>query len=288
MNKVIVIADSTCDLSPELVEKYNVRIVPLHVSFPAEGVDYLDGVTMTPLKLYDKVKELNQTPKSSAININEMIEYFRPYIEEGDDIIFTGIASGMSSTYNNAVAASKEFPEGRIEVVDSQNLSTGTGLLVLHMCELRDQGKNVHEIAEEVRKLVPLVSAKFCINTMEYLYKGGRCNSLVHWASKAFKLHPVIVVKDNAMAVGKVLVGKYIKAVDAQIKKFMEDLPNIDTSHVFVTDSSCMEGEDDHIVEELSKKIPLENIHRTHAGCVVSTHCGPKTIGILYILKEMK
>lgn len=234
MNKVIVIADSTADLSPELVEKYKVRVVPLHVTFPKEGVDYLDGVTITPQQLYDKVKELGETPKSGAINIQEFIDYFKPYIDDGCDIIFTGIGSGMSSTINNATVASREFPEGRIEIVDSQNLSTGTGLLVLKMCELRDKGMDVHEIAEEVRKFVPLVNSKFCINTLDYLYKGGRCNSLTRWASSVFQLHPVIVVKDNGMSVGKVLIGKYAKAVDAQIQKFVKDLPNMDTSHVFV------------------------------------------------------
>lgn len=285
MNKVIVIADSTADLSPELVEKYKVRVVPLHVTFPKEGVDYLDGVTITPQQLYDKVKELGETPKSGAINIQEFIDYFKPYIDDGCDIIFTGIGSGLSSTINNATVASMEFPEGRIEIVDSQNLSTGTGLLVLKMCELRDKGMDVHEIAEEVRKFVPLVNSKFCINTLDYLYKGGRCNSLTRWASSVFQLHPVIVVKDNGMSVGKVLIGKYAKAVDVQIQKFVKDLPNMDTSHVFVTDSDCMNGEDKQIIDALSKYIPLENIHHTHAGCVVCTHCGPKTIGILYILK---
>lgn len=288
MKKIIVMADSTSDLSPELIKKYDVKIVPLHVTFPKEGIDYLDGVTITPLEVYEKVKELKETPKTGAINIQEFINYFKPYIDEGYDIIFTGIASGMSSTYNNACVAAREFPEGRIEVVDSQNLSTGTGLLVLHMCELRSQGKDVHEIASEVRKLVPLVDSKFCINTLEYLYKGGRCNSLTRWISSVFSLHPVIVVKNNAMSVGKVCIGSYKKAVDAQIKTFMDDLPNMDTSHVFVTDSSLMDGEDKKIIDALAKKIPLENIHHTHAGCVVSSHCGPKTIGILYILKNKR
>lgn len=286
MNKVIVMADSTCDLSPELVKKYDVKIVPLHVAFPSEGVDYLDGKTITPMGLYEKVGQFKETPKSGAINIQEFIDYYKPYIDEGYDIIFTGIGSGMSSTINNAIVASNEYPSGRIEVVDSQNLSTGTGLLVLKMCELRDEGKDVHQIAEEVRKYVPLVNSKFCINTLEYLYKGGRCNSLTNWLSKAFKLHPVIVVKDNGMTVGKILIGSYKKAVMAQIEKFKKDLPNMDTSHVFVTDSDCMEGEDKMIIDELSKYIPAENIHHTHAGCVVCTHCGPKTIGILYILKS--
>lgn len=288
MRRIIVMADSTTDLSPELIERYDIKIVPLHVTFPKEGIDYLDGVTITPKEIYDKVQELEETPKTGAINIQEFLGYFKKYIDEGDDILFTGIASGMSSTYNNALVAAKEFPKERIEVVDSKNLSTGTGLLVLRMCQLRDQGKDIHEIAEEIRKFVPLVDSKFCIDTLEYLYKGGRCNSLTRWASSLFSLHPVIVVKDNAMRVGRVCLGNYKKAVDYQLKKFEEDLPSIDTSHVFVTDSQGMDGQDERIVEALLRKIPAENIHHTHAGCVVSSHCGSKTIGILYLLKKAK
>ena len=288
MNKVAVVADSTCDLSKELVEKYNIKIVPLHVTFPNDSNDYLDGVTITPLEVYKKVEQVNDTPKTGARNVAEFINDFTPLINEGYDIIFTGIGSGLSSTYNNALLAAREFPEGRIEIVDSQNLSTGTGLLVLKMCELRDKREDVHTIASEVRKLVPLVSAKFCIDRLDYLFKGGRCSGFTKVLAHMLHIHPVAKVINNKLTVYKKIRGKYIKAVDAQLEEFDRDFKNnnIDTSHIFITDSHFMDGEDQYIYDHLVKYIPKENIHFTHAGCVVSSHCGPKTIGILYLLRR--
>ena len=145
MNKVVLLSDSTCDLSPELVQRHRVEILPLHVSFPGDPKDYLDGVSLTSDELYQKAELLNTTPKTGALNVFELVEAFRPHIERGEDILFTGIGSGLSSTCQNALLAKKEFPEGRIEVVDSQNLSTGTGLLVLKMAQFRDEGLPVGE-----------------------------------------------------------------------------------------------------------------------------------------------
>ena len=227
MNKVIVMCDSTADLSPELVKKNDIVVVPLHVSFKDDPTDYLDGVTLTAEEVYRKAEASGTTPKTGAINLYEMTEYFRPYIEKGFDIIFTGIGSGLSSTYQNALLASREFPEGRIEVVDSWNLSTGTGLLVLKMCQFRDEGDDVHTIAEKVRKLVPFVSAKFCIDRLDYLYKGGRCSGFTMALAHMLHIHPVAKMVNNRLVVYRKIRGKYIKAVDEQIREFMEDLPHI-------------------------------------------------------------
>ena len=172
MNKIIIIADSTCDLEPEYVEKNDIVLTPLHVSFAGDDHDYLDGVDIDSETVYKKVVESGNTPKTGAKNIGEMIELFKKYVDQGCDIIFTGIGSGLSSTYNNALIAKQEFDDDRIEVVDSQNLSTGIGLLVSKMVKYRDEGLNIHEIAAKVRELVPLVSAKFCIDRLDYLYKG--------------------------------------------------------------------------------------------------------------------
>ncbi len=286
MNKVIVMCDSTADLSPELVKKNDIVVVPLHVSFKDDPTDYLDGVTLTAEEVYRKAEASGTTPKTGAINLYEMTEYFRPYIEKGFDIIFTGIGSGLSSTYQNALLASREFPDGRIEVVDSWNLSTGTGLLVLKMCQFRDEGDDVHTIAEKVRKLVPFVSAKFCIDRLDYLYKGGRCSGFTMALAHMLHIHPVAKMVNNKLVVYRKIRGKYIKAVDEQIREFMEDLPRIDKSALFITDSGHMTGEDKYIYDKVKEYIPEGNIHHTTAGCVVSSHCGPKTIGILYILKD--
>ena len=286
-NKVAILADSTCDLDKEYLKENNIKILPLHVSFKGDENDYLDGVNLNAESLYKKVEEVGDTPKTGAANINQLIEFFKPFIDEGYDIIYTGIGSGLSSSYQNAVLASQEFPEGRIEVVDSQNLSTGTGLLVCKMVDFRNEGMGVHEIARKIRELVPLVSAKFCIDRLDYLHKGGRCSGMTKLFAHALNLHPIAKVIDGKLTVYKTPRG-YRKSVNAQIQEFVDDLPNMDTTRVFVTDSGHMDGEDEYIIEELSKYIDRNKIIHTIAGCVISAHCGPKTIGILYILKEKK
>ncbi len=285
MNKVIILTDSTCDLSEEIIKSRDIKSIPLHVTFPSENIDYLDGVNLHPDDIYKKVEELKETPKTGARSIFEFIKDFTPYIEKGYDIIYTGIGSGLSSTFESAKIAAGEFPEGRIELVDSETLSTGTGLLVLKMCDLRDQGLSAKEIATEVRKLVPKLSVKFCIDTLDYLHKGGRCSGLTKFLGGTLKLHPVAKTTGNKLTVGKICLGKYKKAIDYQIELFKKDLPNIDLTRVFVTDSGRMEGMDEYCIKELSKIVDPSIIIHTRAGCVVTSHCGPKTLGILYILK---
>ena len=287
-NKVMIIADSTCDLNKDYLKENNIVILPLHVSFPGDDKDYLDGVDLDAETVYKKVEEIGNTPKTGAANVNQFIELFQKYIDENYDIIYTGIGSGLSSSYQNAVLASQEFPEGRIEIVDSQNLSTGTGLLVCKMVDFRNEGLDVHQIADKVRELVPLVSAKFCIDRLDYLHKGGRCSGMTKLFAHLLNLHPVAKVINGKLTVYKTPRGKYRKAVDAQIQEFLEDLPNIDLTRVFVTDSGHMDGEDEYVIQELSKHMDPSKIIHTIAGCVISSHCGPKTIGILYILKEKK
>ena len=287
-NKVMIIADSTCDLNKDYLKENNIVILPLHVSFPGDDKDYLDGVNLDAETVYKKVEEIGNTPKTGAANVNQFIELFQKYIDENYDIIYTGIGSGLSSSYQNAILASQEFPEGRIEIVDSQNLSTGTGLLVCKMVDFRNEGLDVHQIAEKVRELVPLVSAKFCIDRLDYLHKGGRCSGMTKLFAHLLNLHPVAKVINGKLTVYKTPRGKYRKAVDAQIQEFLEDLPNIDLTRVFVTDSGHMDGEDEYVIQELSKHMDPSKIIHTIAGCVISSHCGPKTIGILYILKEKK
>ena len=287
-NKVMIIADSTCDLNKDYLKENNIVILPLHVSFPGDDKDYLDGVNLDAETVYKTVEEIGNTPKTGAANVNQFIELFQKYIDENYDIIYTGIGSGLSSSYQNAVLASQEFPEGRIEIVDSQNLSTGTGLLVCKMVDFRNEGLDAHQIAEKVRELVPLVSAKFCIDRLDYLHKGGRCSGMTKLFAHLLNLHPVAKVINGKLTVYKTPRGKYRKAVDAQIQEFLEDLPNIDLTRVFVTDSGHMDGEDEYVIQELSKHMDPSKIVHTTAGCVISSHCGPKTIGILYILKEKK
>ena len=216
-NKVIIIADSTIDLNPDYIKENNIQIIPLHVSFRGDETDYLDGVNLNAETVYKKVQESGFTPTTGAANVNQFVDFFKPFIDDGYDLIVTGIGSTLSSSYQNAILAMQEFPEGHF-----------------------------------------------------------------------LNLHPIAKVIDGKLTVYKTPRGKYRKAVDAQIQEFLDDLPNIDLTRVFVTDSGHMDGESDYIIEELAKHMDRSHIIHTTAGCVISSHCGPKTVGILYILKEKK
>ena len=226
-----------------------------------------------------------ELPKTAAITLGEIYNIFEKYINLGYDIIYTGISSFMSKSYENAVMMSKEFEEGRIEVVDSQNLSTGIGLVVMKACQWRNEGKNVHEIADLMRETIPYVRSQFVVDTMEYLHKGGRCSSVAKLFGTILKIKPLIVVREGKMSVGGKPRGKIEACLDKLVEMVVEDKDNIDLNTVFVThseaDSSCQ-----YLTAKVQEVLPEANILNSRAGCIISTHCGPGTIGVLYILKH--
>ena len=283
MNRVKIIVDSTCDLPQDLVSKYDLEIVPLTVNF--SDVTYYDGKTITTKELYRLVEEKNELPKTAAVTPGELFLTFEKFIDEGYDVIYTGIGSSMSKSYENAVLMSKEFPEGRIEVVDSKNLSTGIALLVLKACKWREDGKNVHEIAELMRETVPYIRSQFVIDTMEYLHKGGRCSGVIRLVGTILKIKPIIGVIDGKMEVVAKPRGKIEFGLDKLAEMLASDKENIDLDNVFVThsmaDESC-----EYLINKVEEIIPNANLLSSNAGCVISTHCGPGTIGVLYILKH--
>ena len=283
MNKVVIIVDSTCDLPKEFIEKNDIVIAPLTVNFPDET--YYDGVDITTPQLYKMVAEKGLLPKTAAITLGEIYNIFEKWIDLGYDIVYTGISSQMSKSYENAIMMSKEFPEGRIEVVDSANLSTGIGLLVVKAVEWRNEGKNVHEIANLMRETVPYVRSQFIVDTMEYLHKGGRCSSVAKLFGTILKIKPLIVVREGKMSVGGKPRGKIEACLDKLVEMVVEDKDNIDLDTVFVThseaDESCA-----YLSEKVKEVLPEANLMTSRAGCIISTHCGPGTIGVLYILKR--
>lgn len=281
-----IITDSTCDLSKELIERYNIRVIPLHVSFPGDDTEYLDGVNINSEQVYTLAAKLNVLPKTGAANVAEFIKVFEEELAKGNEIFYVGIGSGLSSSYNNACIAREQFPDSKIVVIDGQNLSTGTGLIVIKAARLATEGKSLEEIKEICEKVVPLVSAKFCIDRLDYLYKGGRCSGMAMVVAHALKIHPVAKVINNKLVVYKKPRGKYENAVEVQIDEFMHDLDNIDKSCVFITHSGRMDGIEKQIYDKISPYLDKENLFITEAGCTISSHCGPKTIGILYILKK--
>lgn len=284
MNKVIIMADSTSDLTKELVEERQIKVMPLYVNFGENS--YKDGIDITTEELYQKVDELGYLPKSSAISPGDFMMSFENYLEQGYDIVLVTIGSTISGTYQASLVAKDTFDNDRIHIVDSKNLSTGGGLLVLKACDFRDQGLGAKEIAEKVEKLVPLVRSQFAIQTMDYLYKGGRCSALSMFLGSVLAVKPIIQVNNGKLDVYKKSVGKMTRALDLMVEDYLNLYDKIDLDYVIITHSMAEKSAryiKDKIKDE--NKMPKQLLE-TQAGCVISTHCGKGTTGILYILKE--
>jgi len=284
MNPVKIFTDSTASLSKELIEKYNISIVPLYVVF--DGESYVDGIEIDEEKLYKLIDEKNKIPTTSAAAPLDFEKAFKPWIEDGYDIVYIGLSSELSSTIQNARIAAESFDEGRVYVVDSLNLSSGIGILVLQACEYAQEGMDAKSIYEKVTELVPRVRVSFVIDTLKHLYMGGRCSSLQRWITSALKIHPRIIVSDGKMSVGEKFRGKRKGILNdfLEITRLRKD--KIDTHRIFITHSFCPDEEIDYLKEELKAKLPVEEILVTSAGCVIATHCGRKTFGIIYIEKS--
>jgi DegV family protein with EDD domain len=282
MGNIKIITDSTCDLTMEVFKSKDISFVPLYVSF--NEIMYRDLVEISTMEVFKMVKEYDKLPKTSAPSPADFSNAFKPYINNGQDIIYIGLSSMLSSTINSATIAASEFEAGRIEIIDSRNLSSGIGLLVLKAIDYVNAGMGLKEVAEGVRKLVPKVRTAFAIDTLEYLYKGGRCSALQNFASGVFKIKPIISVVEGKMIVREKVRGKEKKVLDVLINSVLDNKDNIDLSRIIITHSMSKDNAD-FIKSELEAKIKFEEILITDAGCVISSHCGPNTIGILYIEK---
>ena len=277
---VKILADSTCDLSPELIAQYGIGIIPLYVHLGE--AEFRDGVDITPEQLYKWSDEHNTTPKTAAPGIEDIEALLD---KEGSDeyVIFT-ISSSMSSSYTNCTLAADDLEiTDRVFVIDSQNLSTGIALLVLKAAQMAAQGRSGSEIAQEIGKIRGKVRASFVIDTLTYLYRGGRCSGLSAFFGSALKLHPRIAVAEGAMHPEKKYRGRSSKFVLDYVRDMEQDLKAAQGDRVFITHSGC----DRQIVE--SVRSYLEGLHHfdeileTRAGAVVSSHCGPGTLGVLFI-----
>jgi DegV family protein with EDD domain len=280
MRKIKIIADSTCDLNPETLRALDIEVIPLLVLFGDK--EYRDGENITLEQLYQNVQTLKMMPRTAAVSPAAFIERFKVLIDQDYDIFFTGLGSTLSGTYQAALIAATEFPKGRIRIVDSLNLSTSSGLLILKACKLRDEGKSLDEIADEIQRLVPKVYCSFAVETLEYLYKGGRCSRAKFYVGTLLRAHPIIKVTDGKLDVYKTPKGKMVKALDVLVEDFKKFLPDVDMDHIMITHSIAPEGLK-YLTEELSKLVDPKCLMITRAGCVIASHCGPNTIGILFI-----
>ena len=280
---IILSADSTCDLGDALLEKYNVRPVPFNVTLGDE--QYLDGITINPDRIYEIYRETKQLPRTAAINIATYEEFFRSFVDTGCDVIHISLGHGLSSSCQNAGLAADEV--GNVWVIDSCNLSTGSGLLVIEAAKRIAAGLSAEQIAEELRALVPHCHASFVLDRLEFLHKGGRCSALAMMGANVLQLKPCIEVNnaDGTMGVGKKYRGPLAKVREQYVRETLAAYDNIDYEKVFITHS----GTADENVEALKKVVaecgPFENIYVTRAGCTISCHCGPETLGVLFMTK---
>jgi DegV family protein with EDD domain len=282
MHKIKLISDSTCDLSKDLLQKHFIDLVPLFVNFKEES--YLDGVTLTVPEMYQKVHEKGFLPKTAAASPGFFVEIFEKNLNLGYDIIYLGIGSKFSGTLQSANSAKLILNDERIHLIDSGNLSSGSGLLLLKAAKFILAGDDISTVIAKIEALIPKVRTQFVINTMEYLYKGGRCSGMAAIAGTLLKIKPIIKVVDGAMSVGKKPRGKIEVGINVLIDEVFEIKGQIDEDFLMIT-HSVADDSANFIRDRLSKSLPVKNFYITDAGCVISSHCGQGCVGILYIMK---
>lgn len=279
---VKIIADSTCDLTKELIERYDVEIVPLHIVL--DDKEYLDGVDITPDEIYAWSDQTKTTPKTAAVSIERITDLFKAYIDQGMDVVCFSISDDMSTTGNVMRMAAEELNAAdRIRIVNSKSLSTGIGLMVIEAAEMAKAGKGVHEIADYVEALRERVRASFVVDTLTFLHRGGRCGGLAAMLGGALKLHPRIAVEDGKMAPGKKYRGKMSAVIRHYVEEMEEALKTAKKERVFITHSGCPQQDIDAVKDYLSGLNRFDEILITRAGGVISSHCGPGTLGVLFI-----
>ena len=279
---IIITSDSTTDLSKELCERYKITVMPLCITLGDKL--YTDGVDITPDDIYAHHDRTGELPKTTATNVGDCLDFFSQFTSQGKTVIHFTISSEMSSTYNNACMAAEEF--GNVYIIDTKNLSTGGGLLVITAAELLNQGLPVEEIVEKTRETVARVDASFVIDNLEYLYKGGRCSAVAMLGANLLKLKPCIQVKNGKMDVAKKYRGRYADVLKQYVVDKIGDYSDIDLDRVFVTHAGCDPQLVNDIVELVKKTDPFKEVFLTRAGCTVSSHCGANTLGVLFIRKS--
>ena len=275
--KIAISTESTCDLSKDLIEENDIKIIPYTVILGDEEV--LDNEDV-PSKIYEYVSKTKKLPKTSAINEESYFDYFAGLLKIYYAVIHISLSSGLSSSCSNAIKVSEKFKN--VYVIDSKSLSTGIGLLVLYAKKLAEQNLEPSVIVEKVQERIPYVQASFVVDKLDYLYKGGRCNALSLFGANILKIHPQIVVKEGTMKPAKKYRGKMEKVIDQYCKDTLEEFNNADKSVAFVTHTTATEA-----MVDISKNALLaagfDKVYVTTAGGTITSHCGENVLGVLYI-----
>ena len=276
-----IISDSTCDLPEEVLEKYNITMVPLSVI--KDGKQFTDGVNITPAEIFDHVAAGGDLCSTAALNIGEYEEVFAKYANDYDGIIHINISSEFSSCYQNACLAAEDFDN--VRVIDSRNLSTGQGLVVLKACELTQTCEDLDVIAQKLRDFTDKVEASFLLDRLDYMVKGGRCSAAAALGANLLNLKPCIEVKNGKMGVVKKYRGNYAKCLANYVKDRLAGRDDIEKDTLFVTRTPVTDECLNAVKETVAQYNDFQTTYWNEAGCTVSCHCGPGTLGVLFVRK---
>lgn len=275
-----IIADSTCDLPQEFIKKYDISIIPLCIIM--DDKSYYDGVEVTPQEIFQWADENKKTPKTAAVTFERGMEIIKPFTKEKKDIIFFGISTKFSTTCNVIRLIGEELEYDRIFIIDSMNLSTGIGIQVLNAAEMVQKGMTAEKIVENIKNLRKKVRASFVIDTVLYLARGGRCSAVTALLADTLKLKPVIVVRDGEMGVSKKYRGNTMNVLMKWVRGMENELRNADPARVFIVHSGCDGQVLDWMQKYFNEMKHFDEIIEAKAGGVISSHCGPNTLGIMF------
>ena len=280
MNKpVIITADSTCDLSPELCSRFQIQVIPLTITLGE--ATFLDGESFTPADMYARYREDGTLPKTSAPSVQSFLDFFRPFVEQGFEVVHLDISSELSGSFNAARLAASEL--SGVYVIDSMMLSTGVGLLAIEAAECRDRGMSAFDIAVHLSDLRSKVSTSFVLDTLEFMWKGGRCTGVTAFGANLLKIKPGLEMRNGKLEVCKKYRGNINHVYQQYITERLSG-KKVRPGHVFLTESGEVDPAVLKDLEVLVKQLTgCKEIHHTVAGCTVSSHCGPKTLDVLFI-----
>ena len=279
--KIKIISDSTCDLPKELLEKYDIAIVPLTVI--KNGKQYSDGVDVSPADIFAHVAAGGSLCTTAAMNMGEYADVFAKYASDYDGVLHINLGSGFSSCYQNACLAAEDYEN--VRVVDSRNLSCGQGLVVLKACELARECEDLDALQQAVSEFTSRIESSFLLDQLAYMVKGGRCSSAAALGANLLNLKPCIEVKDGKMSVVKKYRGNYAKCLATYVKDRLCDRDDLDPEYLFVAHTPVSDECQKSVEDAIREYGKFENVYWSHAGCTVSCHCGPGTLGVLFVRK---
>ena len=279
--RIKITADSTCDLNPALLEKYDITLAHLIVN--KNGEEFIDGVTITPADIFAHVAAGGDLCSTAALGVGDYQDLFAKFASDYDAVVHISISSEFSSSYQNAYLAATEFDN--VRVIDSRNLSTGQGLVVLAACEMGESCTDLDKMCADLVELTGRVEASFVLDQLKYMVKGGRCSSAAALGANLLNLKPCIEVRDGKMSVVKKYRGNFTKCLTSYVKDRLEGREDLDTKRLFITRTPVSEDSYAAVKEAVANYSNFDEVIESEAGCTVSCHCGPGTLGVLFIRK---